>query len=221
MVMIRKSWVALALLVTVLIVGAHGFASASDAAAPSSGAMAQMKSLADEIIAASKDPDCKAASQACRQKLRALVEPHWDINEMARMALGVHWKPLDDGERQHFARLFADLIEGIYLSRANLSNAEGIAKDVKVDFVREVPDGDDYSQVNTFVTMRGHDKPIGVDYRLKRVGGTWKAYDVLVDKISVVSNYRNQFSRVINNKGYPELVRELQQKVQQVNSQGT
>jgi phospholipid transport system substrate-binding protein len=183
--------------------------------------MAQMKDLANQIIAASKDSDCKAASQACRQKLRSLVEPHWEMYEMARMALGVHWKSLDDSERQRFARLFADLIEGIYLSRASLSNAEGVAKDVKIDFVREIPDGDDYSQVNTLVTMHGHEKPICVDYRLKRDGGTWKAYDVLVDKISVVSNYRNQFSRVINNKGYPELVRELQEKVQQVNSQGT
>ena len=214
--MIRKTCVAIALLVALSIAGLGGLALAGEPAP--SDAMAQMKTLADQIITAAKGPECKAASQACQQKLRSLVEGHWDISEMARMALGVHWKDLDDNERQRFAKLFADLTEAIYLSRANLSKAEGVSKDVKVDFVREIRDSDSYSQVNTYVTLQGHDKPIAVNYRLRRDGDVWKAYDVLVDGISIVSNYRNQFSRVINNKGYPELVRELQQKIQQVNS---
>lgn len=218
MAMIRKTWVAIALLVTISVAGSGGFALGGEPAAAPSDPMVQMKTLADQIIAAAKEPECKSASQACREKLRSLVEGHWDISEMARMALGVHWKELDNNERQRFAKLFADLTEAIYLSRANLSKAEGVSKDVKVDFVREIRDGDSYSQVNTYVTLQGHDKPIGVNYRLRRDGDVWKAYDVLVDGISIVSNYRNQFSRVINNKGYPELVRELQQKIQQVNS---
>jgi len=222
MAMIRKTCVAIALLVAILIAGSGGFALGGEPAAASSGPMVQMKTLADQLIAAARGPECQSGQQACREKLRSLVEGHWDISEMARMALGVHWKELDDHERQRFAKLFGDLTEAIYLSRAKLSKAEDLSKDVKVDFVREILDGDSYSQVNTYVTLQGHDKPIGVNYRLKRDGDVWKAYDVIVDGISIVSNYRNQFSRVINNKGYPELVRELQEKVQQVNSsQGT
>ena len=220
--MIRQTCVALALVAAIAVGGWSGFALAGEPGAASSAAMAQMKNLADQIIATGKEPECKSASQACRNKLRALIEPHWDISEMARLALGVHWKTLDANERQRFSRLFADLIEAIYLSRSNLSTAEGSAKDVKIDFVREIHDDEDYSEVNTLVTMQGHEKPISVNYRLKRDGDVWKAYDVLIDGISIVGNYRNQFARVINNKGYPELVRELQQKVQQVNSsQGT
>jgi len=220
--MIRKIYVAVALVVTILIAASRGFASGGEPAVASSDPMAQMKALADQIIAVSKGPECKSGQQACRDKLHSLVEAHWDTSEMARMALGVHWKELDDSERQRFAKLFADLTEAIYLSRANLSKAEDMSKDAKVDFVRESLDGDSYSQVNSYVTLQGHDKPISVNYRLKRDGNVWKAYDVIVDGISIVSNYRTQFSRVINNKGYPELVRELQEKVRQVNaSEGT
>jgi len=204
--------------VAISIAGSGSFALGGEPANGPSDPMVQMKTLADQIIAAAKGPECKSASQACREELRSLVEGHWDISEMARMALGVHWKQLDDSERQRFAKLFGDLTEAIYLSRAKLSKAEDLSKDVKVDFVREIFDGDSYSQVNTYVTLQGQDEPIGVNYRLKRDGDVWKAYDVLVDGISIVSNYRNQFSRVINNKGYPELVRELQEKVQQINS---
>ena len=216
--MIRKTWVGIALLMAIAVAGSGGFALAGEPAAAPSDPMVQLKTLADQIIAAARGPECQSASPACQEKLRSLVEGHWDVAEMARMALGVHWKELDDNERQRFAKLFGDLTEAIYLSRAKLSKAKGLSKDVKVDFVREVRDGDSYSQVNTNVTLQGHDKPISVNYRLKRDGEVWKAYDVIVDGISIVSNYRNQFSRVINNKGYPELVRELQQKVQQVNS---
>jgi phospholipid transport system substrate-binding protein len=218
--MIRKTGVALAVLALTSLVWSNRFVLGESAAAPT-GPMAQMKALADEIIQTVKEPVCKSDQQICREKLRALVESHWDVTEMARMALGVHWKELSNDQRHQFAKLFGDLTEAIYLSKANLSKAQDISN-VKVDFLREIRDSDQYSQVNTNVTLEGRDKPVNVNYRLKLEGGDWKVYDVIVDGISIVSNYRNQFSRVINNKGYPELVRELQEKVHQVSAaQGT
>jgi phospholipid transport system substrate-binding protein len=217
MTTIRRALTAFALLVALSFAatGLFGFAERS---AQASDAMAQMKTLADQIITQSQTPECRAAQLSCRDKLRDLVEAHWDTLEMARNALGVHWKSLDDNERRRFAKLFGNLTEAIYLSRANISRAEGISKGLKVDFVREIPDGDTYSQVNTYITLQGREKPISVNYRLKRDGEVWKAYDVIVEGISVVSNYRNQFNRVINSKGYPALVQELQERVQRVQS---
>ena len=215
--MIRKSCVALAVFALTSLVWSSRFALGESAAAPT-GPMAQMKALADEMIQVVKEPVCKSDQQVCREKLRVLVESHWDVAEMARMALGVHWKELNPDQRQQFAKLFGDLTEAIYLSKANLSEARNLSKDVKVDFLREIRDSDQYSQVNTNVTLQGRDKPVNVNYRLKLDGDDWKVYDVIVDGISIVSNYRNQFSRVINNKGYPELVRELKEKVQQVSA---
>ncbi len=218
--MIRKTAVALAVLALTSLVWSSRFAlGESDAAA--TGPMAQMKALADEIIQVAKEPACKSDEHSCRERLRVLVESHWDVAEMARMALGVHWKGLNDEQRHQFAKLFGDLTEAIYLSRASMVKAEDISS-VKVDFLREIRDDEQYSQVNTNVTLHGRDKPVNVNYRLKLNGGDWKVYDVIVDGISIVSNYRNQFSRVINNKGYPELVKELQEKVHQVSTeQGT
>ncbi len=218
--MIRKTGVALAVLALSSLVWSSRFALGESAAA-ATGPMAQMKALADEIIQIAKEPVCKSDQHSCREKLRVLVESHWDVAEMARMALGVHWKGLNEDQRHEFAKLFGDLTEGIYLSKANMATAEDIST-VKVDFLREIRDNDQYSQVNTNVTLQGRDKPVNVNYRLKLRGDDWKVYDVIVDGISIVSNYRNQFSRVINNKGYPELVRELQEKVHQVSAaQGT
>jgi len=219
---IRKAVAAFAL-VAVFSLAATGLFGFFERSAQASDAMAQMKTLADNIIAQAQTSECQANRVSCRDKLLALVEAHWDTLEMARNALGVHWKSLDDNERRRFAKLFADLTESIYLSRANISRAEGYTRNLKVDFIREIPDGDTYSQVNTYITLQGREKPISVNYRLKRDGNVWKAYDVVVEGISVVANYRNQFNRVINTKGYPALVQELQDRVQRVHAsaQGT
>ena len=77
--------------------------------------------------------------------------------------------------------------------------------------MKETQDGE-LAQVNTNIVQKGSD-PISVNYRLKQSGGTWKVYDVLVDQISLVGNYRNQFNRIMNNKGYDALIKAIQQKV--------
>ncbi|HTY56505.1 MAG TPA: ABC transporter substrate-binding protein [Candidatus Binataceae bacterium] len=219
MAIVRRAFVAFALSLTISLAAISGFALA-DRTGTSSDPMAQMKGLADQLLAESRAPECQSGQKICRDKMRALVEAHWDVLEMARNALGVHWKSLDDNERHRFAKLFGNLTEAIYLSRANLSKAEGVSRDAKIEFVREIFDGNDYCQVNSYITLQGHDKPISVNYRLKRDGDVWKAYDVVVEGISVVANYRNQFNRVINSKGYPALVRELQERVQRVQASG-
>jgi phospholipid transport system substrate-binding protein len=185
-------------------------------------AMPEAKSLGDRILNATKDPACKTDREGCREKLRTLIEQYWDTTDMARSALGYHWKSLSDPQRQEFTRLFSDLIESIYLSRSNFSKAEQYTGSVKVDYVREIAEGDDYHKIDTTVTLKPGDKPIKVDYRMRWLDGKWKVYDVIVEDISLTGNYRNQFNRVINNQGYPQLVRMLQDKLKQIKaSEGT
>ncbi|HEY2107955.1 MAG TPA: ABC transporter substrate-binding protein [Candidatus Binataceae bacterium] len=184
--------------------------------------MPEARSLGDRILNIAKDPSCKADRTGCRDRLRTLIEQYWDTTDMARSALGYHWKTLTDPQRQEFTRLFSDLIESIYLSRSNFSKAQKYTGSVKVDYLKEIPEGDEYRKIDTSVLLRPGDKPIRVDYRMKWVDGKWKVYDVIVEDISLTGNYRNQFNRVINNHGYPELVRMLQDKLQQIKaSEGT
>jgi len=185
-------------------------------------AMPEARSLGDQILNAAKDPSCKTDRQGCREKLRNLIEQYWDTTDMARSAMGYHWKTLSDQQRQQFTKLFSDLVESIYLSRSNFSKAEQYSGSVKVDYVKEIAEGDDYRKIDTTVLLKPGDKPLKVDYRMRWIDGKWKVYDVIVEDISLTSNYRNQFNRVINNQGYPQLVRLLQDKIKQIKaSEGT
>jgi len=160
----------------------------------------------------------QSGSGRIRDKLRVLIEQYWDTTDMARSALGYHWKSLDVQQQQQFTKLFSDLIESIYLSRSNFSKAEGYTDTVRIDYLKEIPEGDDYSKISTTVTLKPGEKPIRVDYRTHWEEGKWMVYDIIVEDISLTGNYRNQFNRVINNQGYPELVRLLQDKLQQLKS---
>jgi|SRR5579875_113372 len=205
--------------VGVLLVLVAAGASAAPAGTPD--AMAQMKSLGDAILGLARDPACKNDAESCRTRLRAIIEQHWDTTEMARSALGVHWRDLSAPQQQQFTQLFAQLTEGIYLSRSNFAKAQRYADQIKVTYLAEIPQGSGYSQINTSVLLHADDNPISVDYRLRLDRGTWKVYDVIVANISLVGNYRNQFNRIINSRGYDSLVKALQQKVQQLQQQST
>lgn len=179
-------------------------------------AMPEVKSLADRILSISRAPSCKTDNTACRERLRTLIEQYWDTAEMSRSALGYHWKTLDQQQRQQFTKLFSDLIEAIYLSRSMFSRAQSYTDTVKVNYLRETPEGDDYRKIDTTVMLRPGQQPIKVDYRMRWVDGKWKVYDVIVEDISLTANYRNQFNRVINSHGFPELVHMLQDKLKQI-----
>ncbi len=207
-------------LVVLALVAAVAWIGAARASLPD--AMPEVRSLGDQVLSIAKDPACKANREGCRQRLRTLIEGYWDTNDMAKSALGYHWKTLNDQQREQFTKLFSNLVESIYLSRSNFSKAQNYTNSVKIDYQKEIPEGDGFCKIGTTVTLKQGDKPIRVDYRLRWVDGKWKVYDIIVEDISLTGNYRNQFNRVINNKGYPELVRLLQNKIQQINaSEGT
>jgi phospholipid transport system substrate-binding protein len=211
---VRKALLAVAIMA--LTTGAF---SAGRTEASSAGPLATMQTLGDQLLTILRNPDCKADAPSCREKLRQLVEVRWDTVEMSRSALGVHWKELNDQDRQQFTKLFATLLEGIYLNRSNFSKAQQQSDGLSIEYLKEVSEGDGYSQVNTLVSVPSRAKPVNINYRLRQVDGEWKVYDVLVADISIVGNYRNQFNRVINNQGFPELVKQLQQKVRQVDTE--
>jgi phospholipid transport system substrate-binding protein len=208
-------------LIAAIVVIAVAFAWTCPAAALPD-AMPEARSLGDRILSLAREPSCKANRTACRERLRQLIGPYWDTADMARSALGYHWKTLNDQQRQQFTSLFSDLVESIYLSRSNFSKAQQYTDTAKVNYLREIPEADGYRKVATTVTLRPGDKPIKVDYRMRWVDGKWKVYDIIVEDISLTGNYRNQFNRVINNEGYPHLVQLLQNKLQQIKaSEGT
>jgi len=123
---------------------------------------------------------------------------------MAKRALGANWRRRTPKEQDEFVRLFSDLLE-----RAYADTIESYT-DEKIVYVGERLDGG-YADVNSKVlTSKGAE--LSLNYKAHFVGGEWRVYDVVVENISMVNNYRSQFNRVISNASYEELVRRLRDK---------
>jgi len=149
----------------------------------------------------------KSAPLAQRQdKLRQIVAQTFDFTEMARSALGYHWKEITPAQQQEFTNAFIAFIEDSYLSKINEYRGQ------QVSFLKSTSDGPQYAQVSTDIIEPDGKDTIHVNYRLLQSGDTWKIYDVTVDAISIIANYRNQFNRVMNNSGYDTLISDLKSK---------
>ncbi len=143
-----------------------------------------------------------------RQKAKSVVDPYFDYQEMSRRSLGPTWSKLSAGQRHDFVELFAQLLEASYSDKI-----EKYAQRVKIDYSGEITDVD-YAEVRT-VVVRANDR-IPLNYRLMQKNGDWKVYDVVIEGVSLVSNYRSQFSRIIHESSYAELVRRLKIKVSEL-----
>ncbi len=141
-----------------------------------------------------------------QDKLRGIVSASFDFREMSRSAMGYHWRTLTPDQRKEFTQVFSTFIEDSYLAKINdYSNQH-------VDFLGwRNNGGPEYAQVKTNIVQTGK-PPISFDFRLLNRNKGWKIYDVTVDAISIIANYRNQFNRVINNKGYAVLIGDLKSK---------
>jgi phospholipid transport system substrate-binding protein len=123
---------------------------------------------------------------------------------MARRALGPEWRRHTPEEQKEFVKLFTDLLEQAYLKQIESY------KDQKVRYQKYREDSS-YAQVDTkIVDHKGQE--FSVNYRLHNMNGDWKVYDVVVEEISLVNNYRAQFSRVLASSSYQELVHRMKDK---------
>jgi len=166
--------------------------------------MSVVRTTVDQSLSVLRDNQTPLAQR--QDKLRQIVSATFDFTEMAKSALGYHWKQISPDQQQEFTTAFVAFIEDSYLSKINDYRGQ------QVTFLRVTSDGPQYAQVNTDIVQPGGKDPIHVDYRLIQEGNTWKIYDVTVDAISIIANYRNQFNRVMNNQGYATLISDLKSK---------
>jgi phospholipid transport system substrate-binding protein len=151
-----------------------------------------------------------------QEKLRSLVSGEvFDFTAMARTALGMHWKDLSEQQRKDFTQVFTAFLRDSYISRI----ADYSGQEVKVNFLGEIDLGNDRSEVKTTIEQSGGKAPIQVNYALRKENGKYLIYDIAIDNISIAANYRNQFNRVINNKGFDTLMSDLKSKQQGLEAQ--
>ena len=141
-------------------------------------------------------------------RLREIVFPLFDFPEMAKRSLGFHWRRLSPEERQEFVTLFTNLLERSYAGKIDLYDGETVV------FTGEVVE-DNYARVDSkLVSKKGEE--FSVDYKLLRTNEDWRIYDVVVEHISLVNNYRSQFNRVISNSSYENLIKKIKQKLKEL-----
>lgn len=193
-----------ALLATLLALAVMGGAQASYA---DTSPLQSTQEFVNQALKIMADKQTPVADR--KRQLRALIEPRFDFTEMARQALGRHWRSLKPDQRQDFADVFKGFMESAYLSRIGDYSGQ------RVEFVKQSSLGAGYAQVNSNIVQVGK-PPIPVNYLLEQTDGNWRVYDVTVDNISIIQNYQNQFNRVINENGFEKLLADLKAKQQQL-----
>jgi phospholipid transport system substrate-binding protein len=193
---------ALALVATALMVL---WAPAESVAGP---ATDQVKGTVDQVLKILADPALKGETkiQERRAKIRQVVLQRFGFTEMSKRSLGRYWSERTPEERTEFVRLFTDLLERAYIDRVDGYTGE------QVVYLGESVDGD-YSEVRSkIVTKKNQEIPIL--YRLQKNNANWEVYDVIVEGVSLVNNYRTQFSKIIRTSSYQGLVKKMQVKLE-------
>ena len=165
-----------------------------------------IKMTIDKVIAILADPDLQAPEMATerRRLIRLAADERFDWREMSRRALARHWKKRTDEEKKEFVPLFADLLERTYMNRVENYSGENVIYD------GEKVKGN-YSLVSVKVST-SKDAEIPVQYRLQKKGDEWLIYDVSIEGVSLVNNYRTQFNSIILRSSYEGLVEKLKEK---------
>lgn len=165
-----------------------------------------VKGVIDEVLKVLNDPALKGQRERRRQLVKAKVDQRFDYEEMAKRCLGPTWARLSGAQRSEFVRLFGELLEASYSGKVDKYSGE------TVTFLSESID-DDHAEVRT-VLVRPNDR-IPMNYRLINKS-RWLIYDVVIEGVSLVSNYRSQFSQIISQSSYQELVRRLRTRVDEL-----
>jgi len=165
-----------------------------------------MRTTVDKVVAVLNNPGLKSAARKKdrRDQLRQVIYPRFDFAEMAKRSLGSHWRSRTPEEQQEFEELFTDLLANSYVDQIESFNDE------KILYLREIMNNN-FAEVSTkIVTSKGEE--FSINYRLHLANGSWKVYDIVIENISLVHNYRSQFNRIIANSSYDELLRKMKEK---------
>jgi phospholipid transport system substrate-binding protein len=171
--------------------------------------MEEIKETTDKIISIVTDPTLKdpAKEGERRALIRKAVDEVCDWEEMSRRSLGRYWAQRTDQEKKEFVQLFGELMERTYIDRV-----EGYSGQ-KVSYLGEKIDGD-YAEVNvSVVTSKNTEVP--VIYKMRKKDSRWWVYDLVIEGVSFVQNYRTQFYDMLSSSSYQDVVMKLKAKIEE------
>ena len=166
----------------------------------------QIKATVDKALVVLKDPKLKSATRQKerREQLKQILFARFDFSEMAKRSLGANWRRRTPQEQEEFVRLFTDVLERAYAGIIETYTDE------KIVYINERVEAGFADVASKIITSKGQEYTL--NYKAHFVGNEWKIYDVVAENISLINNYRSQFTRVITKESYEELVRRLKSK---------
>ena len=169
----------------------------------------ELKQTIDKVIKIVSDPDLKKTPKLRREKLRKTIGFRFNYNQMVRRSLARNYKNRTNKEREEFTGLFKSLLENSYASK--IENYQ----DETINYVDEKVKGK-YALVKTEIVRKNG--TIDVDYKLINENGRWTVYDFVIEEVSLIRNYRSQFSKIIKTESYGALVAKLAKKIKDLES---
>jgi phospholipid transport system substrate-binding protein len=178
----------------------------ADAGAPTD----QLRLQVDRVLKLLEDPALQAPDKARERRVavRKVADEIFDFGETARRALGRHWAARTPEERDEFVRLFGDLLERSYISKIELYGGE------KIQYISDRIDGETALVQSKLLTKNGSEVPI--EYRMLKKAERWLVYDVVIEGVSLVANYRTQFNKIIQTSSFQELVKKMKTRQEQL-----
>ena len=144
-----------------------------------------------------------------RAKIRATIKTRFDFEAMSQRTLATNWRKATEQEREQFIDLFSQLIENTYIGKIEAYTDE------KIEYPGEKIKGSK-AIVETLIIAASADIP--VDYRLYKKGDTWLVYDVIIEGVSLVSNYRSSYQEIVKKEGFNGLLAKMQEKLDELRS---
>jgi len=167
----------------------------------------QLKGTIEKVIKIVQDEALTNDKQARRVALRKIIAERFNYRQMVMRSLAKNWDTRSDQERQEFIALFKSLLENSYANKLEAYQNE------KINYVDEIVKGK-YALVKTEVVRKS--STIGVDYKLIQENGNWKVYDFVIEGVSMIRNYRSQFTKIIRRDSYEVLVQKLTDKINEL-----
>lgn len=167
----------------------------------------KIKQTTDKLVAILSDEVLKTPEKAAekRKMIREVVDERFDWEAFARRALGRHWRKMTENEKKTFVSLFGEILEKAYMARVGDYSGE------KMSFEEEQVDGK-YALVQAKVLTEKYGE-VPVKYRVWKRGGDWLIYDISIQGVSLVNNYRSQFNDILMKSSPQELIKRLQEKL--------
>ena len=188
-------------------------------AASSPGAETPMEAVREtltQVLRILDDPSLKNPAKHAerRHMLEEIAARRFDYVEMSKRVLGSYWKPLTEAQRNTFVDVYKSFLSDRYAGK--IEDYSGRKQDV--GYLTERIEGS-YAEVRT--ELRSDKTTLPMDYRLSMKDGRWSAYDIIIDGVSLVSNYRSQFQKIIRESSYGELVKKLRERAIQSETKKT